>query len=301
MKVVRKIQLKLSGGLGNQLWQLAFAYTVMKQYDYDIIEIDDSYYQKHNVRSLELLHYELPNVIYKNGLRKNNTYNILYFLFSKIRGGLFLLTNRYVDNYCRFYYKKGYVITHNHAIYLGTASKNDNIIVSGYFQDIMNISETIPYLKKIVKVKKTTEELKEYKKIINESSAKIALSIRCGDDYSVLGKGICDNNYYLKALKYLGALNKNVFVFSDDIQKAKEILKTFADYTFFFIPQFSAVEQLELLKECNYHILSNSTFSYWGYLLSDCVCGVVPSKWFPYLKMEDAGLLRDNLVIIGND
>ncbi len=295
---MRKICLKLSGGLGNQLWQLAYAYKVFIKYNYDVIEIDESYYQKHKIRSSELSNYELPNVTYKESSKRDNKYETLYFIFSKIRGLVFLMSHRYIDNRCKLFYEWGYVITHNHAVYIENAVKNDRLIISGYFQDVVNIADIIHFFGGILNISNLPEEVKQYKNIIRKSSTRIALSIRCGDDYAVLGKGICDHAYYKRALEYLEAFDKDVFVFSDDIEKAKDILSAFEEYSFVFIPQFSAVAQLELLRECKYHILSNSTFSYWGYLLSDCVCGVVPNKWFPYLRMEEAGLLQDNLVIV---
>lgn len=84
--------------------------------------------------------------------------------------------------------------------------------------------------------------------------------------------------YYFNALtRHIPDINnKLVFVFSDDINYCKQI---FPD-NFQFIEGNTDIEDLRMLAACDYHVLSNSTFSWWGAYLSNSKKVIRPVHYF---------------------
>ncbi len=106
----------------------------------------------------------------------------------------------------------------------------------------------------------------------------IAIHIRRGDyvgnpDYVQLPL-----QYYYDGIDYI---QKNyphaedVFVFSDDIEWCRKHIQlkqvTFSGYT--------EIEDLYLMSKCNYHVIANSSFSWWGAWLANSQMVVAPGKW----------------------
>jgi hypothetical protein len=93
-------------------------------------------------------------------------------------------------------------------------------------------------------------------------------------------------NYYRKALEMLpeAVKLKPIWVFSDDLDRAKETLKDLPRYNFLWIkpPTLeSAVESLLLMSLGSANVIANSTFSWWGAMLNTTSQVVIaPSKWF---------------------
>ena len=121
----------------------------------------------------------------------------------------------------------------------------------------------------------------------------VSLHIRRGDYLSDLKvskvHGMCDIEYYQKAISYLSSRIQDpvVYVFSDDIEWCKKNLgflknKVFIDNT------KTAIEDLELMRNCDHNIIANSTFSWWGAWLNenDDKIVVAPRKWFFSERMQ---------------
>jgi len=114
----------------------------------------------------------------------------------------------------------------------------------------------------------------------------IALHIRRGD-YGPLARsfGLLSSEYYLNALRELpeSLINKEVWVFSDDVDGAKKVLKGInRKFTFVEVNSDSnPAENLILMSKCAANIIANSTFSWWGAYLNFCsITTVAPTNWF---------------------
>ena len=80
--------------------------------------------------------------------------------------------------------------------------------------------------------------------------------------------GYVDDTFYIECFKYIPE-DAHVYVFSDDISKSKGKLHWFQKN---FPQKFSCVESdsfqsLQMMVECEYHILHVSTFSFWSAFL----------------------------------
>ncbi|NCT54961.1 alpha-1,2-fucosyltransferase, partial [Candidatus Falkowbacteria bacterium] len=118
----------------------------------------------------------------------------------------------------------------------------------------------------------------------------VALHIRRGDyvnnPATKKAHFICDLSYYQKAISLIKVklneknLTPKFFVFSDDINWAKENFKLF-DFIFVSRPEFLDPEELILMSKAKHNIISNSSFSFWSAWLNNNPEKIViaPALW----------------------
>lgn len=130
----------------------------------------------------------------------------------------------------------------------------------------------------------------------------VSVHIRRGD-YTTTSKANrylkpCEADYYQKAVDYLSKriVNPVFFVLSDDIEWAK------ANEQFNFPTQYvegnSATEDLLLMASCQHQIIANSTFSWWGAWLNrhpDKII-IAPQKWFSTGRFDTKDLLPESWI-----
>ena len=96
----------------------------------------------------------------------------------------------------------------------------------------------------------------------------ISLHIRLGDYLKVSDvHPVCEKSYYTEALSQLPD-DLLIYIFSDDIEMAKQI---FSDLKrkMVFVENTDKYIDMCLMNMCNYHIIANSSFSWWGAWLSN--------------------------------
>ena len=88
-------------------------------------------------------------------------------------------------------------------------------------------------------------------------------------------------NYYHEAIFFVRNIsndrNLKFVVMSDDIQWCKE---NFKGDEFIFREGTNEIEDLALQTLCDYHIIANSSFSWWGAYLADSKITIAPKNWF---------------------
>lgn len=106
----------------------------------------------------------------------------------------------------------------------------------------------------------------------------VSLHLRLGD-YLQLSHTyqICSIEYYKKALNLLPN-DVSILVFSDDIELAKQMLCSL-NKSLYFIEKTNQYTDMTLMTLCDYHIIANSSFSWWGAWLSKSKKIIAPSKW----------------------
>ena len=143
-----------------------------------------------------------------------------------------------------------------------------------WYNDIKEQIESWNYNDKI-----KDKALKEYKKIQNKLGNKPTVSIHMRrGDYLLPQHSFCEltQDYFLRAItnSFLPAVDYNFLVFSNDIEYSKTIIS--GDNVWFVTPKgvdaqsftSSEKEDLALLSLCDNHIISNSSYSWWGAFLS---------------------------------
>ncbi len=147
----------------------------------------------------------------------------------------------------------------------------DNGFISGYFQNeeyFKDVKEEL--LKDFVFDIKDEEVLKQASILSNNNS--VSIHIR-GNDYLKLNDrygNICTYDYYKKAIELMNNKidNPKYYVFTDDINYAKELLKK-QDYVILDRPDnYKDYYDMYLMSCCRHNIIANSSFSFWGAYLN---------------------------------
>jgi hypothetical protein len=106
----------------------------------------------------------------------------------------------------------------------------------------------------------------------------ISLHVRRGDYVTNPNHPVQSIEYYKKALELLPQ-DLPVLVFSDDFNWCDE--QDLFDDDRFMISQESSVDaDLCMMTFCNYHIIANSSFSWWGSWLAKSKKTIAPKNWF---------------------
>jgi Glycosyl transferase family 11 len=152
----------------------------------------------------------------------------------------------------------------------------DNVDIRGYFQ-------TEKYFKHIEQeirsdftfVNKIYKPCKDYINSIYKNNKVISLHVRRGDYLTDPNFECLDLNYYYEALEELPDFP--VLIVSDDPEWCKEKFKgkkfniSLTKNTYF---------DLCLMTICDYHIIANSSFSWWGSWLANSKKTIAPKNWF---------------------
>ena len=173
----------------------------------------------------------------------------------------------------------------------------DNVLLDGYWQ-----SEK--YFKDIENIIRQEFSLRDqanhnYQKLFKDIIAANSVSIHLRrKDYLEDKKtreyhGVCSLEYYSTAIKKIEKTIKNphFFIFSDDIEWVKNNLKLRYPMNFVSNNNLTNCQELILISKCKDHIIANSSFSWWGAWLSNNPEKIViaPKKWFnnPTINTKD--------------
>lgn len=167
---------------------------------------------------------------------------------------------------------------HNFTYNAGIFGIPDHTDIIGYFQSEKYF---IDYRQDLLKEFEFKTEIKNTANTIRQIGKKLAVSlhIRLGDYLNLTDKHpICTMEYYREALNHIPD-NAFLFIISDDNEKAAELFKDFKRP--FCIPDTKNQNvDMCLMTMCDYHIIANSSFSWWGAWLSESKQVIAPSKWF---------------------
>ena len=288
------IFIRLSGGLGNQMFQYAFGHALAKRKKTNLI-IDLDWF--HNIplgssyqqERLSLLNCSLK-FINSNGA------------FHEIDGVKKNTLSAYFSKKKLVYKEKNNYIYDQKVI-----NVKDGQYLDGYWQSYKYFTDC-PELKEIFSPKKNLhKKTDEYLKQINENQS-VMLHIRRGD--YVTSKtanqfhGVQPIEYYKKAFELVrdSVSNPQIFVFSDDIPWAKENLILDANLTFIenIDDSDNVIDELYLMSQCKHHIIANSSLSWWGAWLNDCEKKVVvaPKQWLAKNNPSLDDLIPANWVLL---
>jgi hypothetical protein len=117
----------------------------------------------------------------------------------------------------------------------------------------------------------------------------VSIHVRRGDyvdsKKSLQFHGLCDISYYQRCIELIEKKIRepSFFVFSDDISWAKDNIRI--NHPIIFVDHNTAKtahEDLRLMTHCEHHIISNSSFSWWGAWLCQNPGKIVvaPQQWF---------------------
>jgi hypothetical protein len=170
----------------------------------------------------------------------------------------------------------------------------DNVDLYGYFQDVKYFEDNKKEIKEAFNFQDNhlkTAKSYFYNTFTPEEDI-ISLHIRRGDYLNLPHFPVQSIDYYIKALKFFNK-NLKVLIFTDDIKWAQkqDIFKT---ERFFFSSNNNEAVDLCLQTFCKYHIIANSTYSWWGAWLADSKKVIKPKLWFDGFLKDYTNFLNIN-------
>jgi len=180
----------------------------------------------------------------------------------------------------------------------------DYVSLNGYFQTekyFLDIKDTI---KKTFNFKKEFREPgDEFLESISGGKEIISIHVRRGD-YTLYPDHhpTCDSDYYKNAIleiKKVSGEDIKIIVFSDDKEWCIQNLGDYIGKDFIIPSTINPYIELYMMTRCNYHIIANSSFSWWGSWLSDSKLTVSPYKWFgPLMDKNTQEIYCKNWIVL---
>ena len=157
--------------------------------------------------------------------------------------------------------------------------------LAGWWLSERYFASVIPQVRRELRPRLTAEAEQMRRRIVSRRSA-VALHVRRGDFIASAAHervfNVCDADYFHRAADHVADLlpDAEFFVFSDDPDWCREQLDLPAP-TEIVAGRFGAVDDLALIAACGNAVISNSTFAFWGAWLGERRGSVVvgPSRW----------------------
>jgi len=172
------------------------------------------------------------------------------------------------------YYKRSFIIEPPKIFWvfdpnLLTWSLKANVYLVGYWQTEKYFTSIENIIRNDFVFKDAPDEVNRKMLAEIDSSSSVCIHVRHGDKATLKASihGVLPLSYYYEAVKDLMKTVKSphFYVFSDDIERAKESLRL--DFPSTFVGHNGDeknYEDLRLMSHCKHHITGNSTFSWWG-------------------------------------
>ena len=190
-----------------------------------------------------------------------------------------------LNTFLTFRYKRFFkILTPTTVDSLPSFSGNRNLYLNGYFQNRLSVtSSNSKKLINAVSLNNPNDEIQSW--ILNAKEVSpIILHYRLGDYRAHPGMGLLDLAYFIEAVAQirLQKPDNEVWVFSDEPRIAYDLLSESGISNLRAIPSFSPGETVELMRHGSAYVISNSTFSWWGAVLKYDESAEVwaPRPWF---------------------
>ena len=273
---------KIMGGLGNQLFQYAFAYELI-QTGVDLRLDLIFYYEDNNGATPRELFYTLYglNLPVASSAELEKAYDTSRDIWDRIRRRLKTYLNIRI----------GYPVFTDNDI----RGKSDipykirNCIYAGYWQNPMFFSERKEQIADIWRAMIPDLEERDRHLLNSFDGNMVSVHVRGTDylnsaNYQRLGS-VCSRNYYKKAMEIIeDRIPHPVYiVFSDDFEYVKEMLDVSGrDYIMVdWHGEEDTLKDFYLMSLCKHHIMANSSFGWWAVHLGKSDRGIVccPLSW----------------------
>ncbi|MDR3715401.1 MAG: alpha-1,2-fucosyltransferase [Puia sp.] len=272
--------IKLQGGLGNQMFQYAFAKALAEVNDEELL-VDDSFYKQEigNVdkRTLELGLFPSIKIRYASRWLASSFYQ--YSRWDNRLRKLLGFKKRNLIREENFRY---------HESYLKTAFP---VLLDGLFQTERYFCDQRELIHKIFQFPSFSEQdpNRSYLQKI-ESSNSVSVHVRRGDyvKFAVTQSfhGTCSTAYYRNAIQYFRDRipDCKFFFFSDEPDWVKENL-SFEGINSAIVSLNKGTDSwkdMRLMSCCKHNVVANSSFSWWGAWLNkqEGKEVIVPAQWF---------------------
>lgn len=268
--------INLNGGLGNQLFQYSFGMAMKYQFNIEV-RFCDKFINSKQLGIQDIFDVEIQKVlpsdikktigsVFINDQFRNYTLRIIKKL------GISKLQNLIVENYYQPF----------------TSLPNlKNNFFFGYWQNYNFFYSHMNKIKNNLNFKYPLEKSGKIHDLTKDYSNIVCVHLRLGDHKTNKNLKVfseISSNYYLNAISIFKKKFSNpIFIlFSDQLEKAKDILENNSDLMPSTIFNLKSEHDFQLMSLCDSYIFSNSTFSLWAAYLSnkEKIYFTKPSSWY---------------------
>lgn len=288
------LTVRFNGGLGNQMFQWAFARAIEKRTGISTF-MDMTFFNKNYSRPYEL---DIFNVTIKKaqGFCTNLKLETMWKLRKKLKGKKFLGTYVYEEPHFEFD--------------PNVIEIKPNTYIHGFFQSEKYFKDIEDELKEDFKFKPAPDSNNQATIDKINSTNSISLHIRRGDYVQKKRYqnvyATCSLDYYKRGVEHIvkkTGINPTLFIFSDDKDWVKENLNL--PYETVFVDNNSSeksYEDMRLMSLCKHNIIANSSFSWWGAWLNNNKEKIViaPQKWFNDEKIIQTDVIPESWIKLEN-
>ena len=275
------IRIKLTGGLGNQMFQFAIGFAIAKKNDVRL-SLDLNYINRRQLFN----GFELEKVfnIYSKVSFLNKTLSFQSINFKEILNKIDVTFYNFKEPH--FHYTSKILDIPKHSY------------LDGYWQSELYFKDCSKEIKKIFSF---SDKLDEQNQLISndiDQSNSISIHIRRGDFLLKRNDNHYMNlkEYYLKAINESSKFFKNpkYFIFTDDPSWVTD--NFVLDHSYFIVAVNQGAKSfydMHLMSLCKSNIIANSSFSWWGAWLNDNKDKIIyaPKDWF-----KDKSISTDDLI-----
>lgn len=285
---------RVSGGLGNQLFQIAFAF-YLKELTKSIVKIDLSFYNDQynflygsylKLRKIEKRKFEFINNCPFESCNQKELSLIALGLYNKEKKINYIFVKFLINIASIFswtlilnFFSRNVI---NDANFKTKNYHKKSKIFFGYWQDKMYSTEFENFIK--ISLRKSLNNVNTNYFNLNTNynlNEYIVLHVRKGD-YSFLNKYFdLDFIYYKNALLYIQNIMpniKNILIITNDTTWCENNLQ-FDEYNIEFSTSDLYLD-FSLMSNAKYIITSNSTFCFWAVFLGNPIIALQPCLWY---------------------
>jgi hypothetical protein len=282
------IIVRISGGLGNQLFQYALARSIKEKTGYDV-RLDSHYFNHQNTNEAKREYGLTAFAISLPEATPKDLQDIgFHYIHSKSKLHAMLRKLGMIQDYGKAWYQKRYIIEPSFDYHEEmNGMLNTKSYISGIWQSEKYFSSISSILKKELVLKDGLQSTaKNIQAAINQSHS-VSVHIRRGDYVGLTKLRPLGLDYYTQATAYIKTNIKkpHFFVFSDDSEWVKNNFTLPGDVTFVSSTgsnQITPSEELILMSSCAHNIIANSSFSWWGAWLNNHEAKIIiaPKNWY---------------------
>jgi hypothetical protein len=292
MKIDR-VYLFLTGGLGNQLFQLAAAKSLNpneikiitsvghprlnKEGRADVFSLDIG----HEVSEHKLKH---PNKfvgkVFGYLLRSSINPNFIERLFlRKLMRVIATVIIRYEIN------DTFKICFSDNPSFTNLGQRDNTVLLIGYFQSYKYL-EALRQIEENSNVSIFTQQKHEINKVSLPGDSKLIVHFRIGDYKMDNSFGVINPNYYVQAIKKVISNYHfdEILIFSDEIATARKLISIEAPIKITWVDpvEYDTLKSFQLMRAGHAFIIGNSTFSWWAATLSLSrpLMVISPNPWF---------------------
>lgn len=289
-----EVVVKINGGLGNQLFQYAAGRSLADRSDAELF--------------LDLSFFDLPP-----GVHTARPFALDVFKPRYERAGPDRLANyfRIRQNSWRLRFNRAFPSLHTHLWISESSYRFDtavsalkgHVYLDGHWQSERYFSDREQDLRRDLRFLQALSAADGALVERMNGTTAVSLHVRRGDYVSHPSAnafhGLCGPEYYAQAMAFVLERHPTAtfFIFSDDLPWARENLPALGPSVFVENDRTAGDHRdMQLMANCQHHIIANSSFSWWGAWLNPRKDKLVvaPQRWFADASIDTTDMIPAN-------